>query len=108
MNIGENISKAIKESKWLEISYINQNKENTFYWIAINDIEIEQKKLYVTIFNDRKSMDTFDAWIFFDNIKSAKVIEFTSYEVSAELIKKIEKKAKISENYQGNPQFFLY
>jgi len=36
MNIGDKISKAIKEGKWLSISYINKNDENTFYWIAIN------------------------------------------------------------------------
>ena len=29
MNIGDKISKAIKEGKWLSISYINKNDENT-------------------------------------------------------------------------------
>ena len=29
MNIGDKLSKAIKEGKWLNISYVNQNKENT-------------------------------------------------------------------------------
>ncbi|MBO4594454.1 MAG: hypothetical protein J5697_01990 [Clostridia bacterium] len=48
MEIGGIISKAIKESKWLNISYINKNGENTFYWIAINDIDFERKTLFVS------------------------------------------------------------
>ena len=31
MNTGDIVSKAIKEGKWLNISYINKNDENTFY-----------------------------------------------------------------------------
>ena len=38
MNIGDSVSKAIKEGKWLNISYINKSGENTFYWIAVKDI----------------------------------------------------------------------
>ncbi len=91
MNVGDKLSKAIKEGKWLNISYVNKKEENTFYWIAIFDIDFKTKKLFVTMFNDKKSMDTFDAWIAFDGIKSAEVIEFTSYDVPETLIQKIEK-----------------
>jgi len=91
MNIGDKISKAIKEGKWLNISYINKNDENTFYWIAIKDIDFDSKKFYVSMFNDKKSMNTFDTWIYFENIQNAEVIEFSSYDVPDNLINKIEK-----------------
>jgi hypothetical protein len=91
MNIGEIVSKAIKESKWLNISYINKNGENTFYWVAIKDIDFNNKTFYVSAFNDKKSLNTFDTWISFNNIQNAEIIEFSSYERSDELINKIER-----------------
>ena len=90
MNTGDIVSKAIKEGKWLNISYINKNDENTFYWIAIKDINFESKKFFVSMFNDKKSMNTFDSWISFDSIQNAEIIEFSSYEVPDNLINKIE------------------
>lgn len=91
MNIGDKVSKAIKEGKWLNISYVNRSGENTFYWIAVQDINIEKRWLRVSIFNDRKSMNTAESWIDFDNIKSAEIIDFSSYDVPDKLITKIEK-----------------
>ena len=91
MNISDNISKAIKESKWLNISYFNKNDENTFYWVAIKDIDFDKKTFYVSMFNDNKSMETFEAWIYFKNIQNAEVIEFSSYDRPDKLITKIEK-----------------
>lgn len=90
MNIGDKISKAIKEGKWLNISYLNKNDETTYYWIAVQDIDFNKKKLYVSIFNDKKSMEVFDTRIYFENIQSAEIIEFSSYDVPDDLILKIE------------------
>lgn len=91
MNIGDNISKAIKEKKWLDISYTNNLNKNTFFWIAVLDIRFYTKDLYVSIFNDKKAkLNTINSWINFKRIKSAKVIEFTSYDRPDELIEKIE------------------
>lgn len=90
MNIGENISKAIKEGKWLNISYINKNGENTFYWVAIKDVDLDRKTFYVSMFNDKKSMNVYDTWISFQNIQSAEVITFSSYDRPDSLIFKIE------------------
>ena len=90
MNIGDKVSKAIKEGKWLNISYINKNGEKTFYWISVKDIDFDQKRLFVSMFNDKKSMNSFETWIYFDSIQSAQVIDFTSYEVPNSLINKIE------------------
>ena len=91
MNIGDKISKAIKEGKWLNISYINQKGENTYYWIAVKDIDLDSHKLYVTAFNDKKSMKTFEYWIYFENIQQAEIIDLASYDVPDDLINKIEK-----------------
>ncbi|MBR5388761.1 MAG: DNA helicase [Clostridia bacterium] len=91
MKIGEVISKAIKEGKWLNISYINKNSQNTFYWIAIKDIDFDRKTFWVSMFNDKKSIDTFETWIYFESIQSAEIIEFSSYERPDDLISKIEK-----------------
>ena len=90
MNIGDKISKAIKEGKWLNISYINQNDENTFYWIAIKDIDPESKKLKVDMFNHSKSMNSIETEISFDRIKSAKILNFCTYEGAGKLEEKIE------------------
>lgn len=89
-NIGDNISKAIKEGKWLRISYINQQDENTFYWISVKDINFDTKKLFVSIFNETKSLNVLESWISFEGIKSAEVLNFTSYDVPDKLINKIE------------------
>lgn len=91
MNIGKSISKAIKEGKWLDISYINQSGTKTYYWIAVNDINFDEKKLKVRMFNSTKSMDVFETWIAFDKIQSAQVIDLTSYDVPEKLVEKIER-----------------
>ncbi|KAL6636328.1 putative DNA helicase [Neocallimastix sp. 'constans'] len=98
MNIGDNISKAIKEKKWLNISYTNTRGTTTFFWIAIFNIKFDTKELYVSIFNDRRAiLDTINSWIFFDKIKTAKVIEFTSYDRPDELIEKIEQNMELCQ-----------
>ena len=90
MNLGKTLSKAIKEGKWLDIQYKNTNDNLTHYWIAIIDIEIKSKKLIVNMFNDKKSLNSVNGAIYFDNIQSARIIEFSDYEVPIELIEKIE------------------
>lgn len=90
MDIGDKVSKAIKEGKWLNISYVNRNNETTYYWIAVQDIDFNRRKLYVSMFNDKKSLDVFETSIYFENILSADVIDFSSYDVPDDLISKIE------------------
>lgn len=85
------ISEGIKNGRWIDISYENSNNEITFYWIAINDINLKSKNLKVTMFNYSKGFNTLNATIKFDNILTAKVLDFTSYDTPIELIKKIEK-----------------
>lgn len=85
------ISESIKTGKWLDISYRNKQNETTYYWIAIQDIDLDKRVLICKIFNDHKSFDCLDAYIKVDNILSAKLLDFTTYDVPEELINKLEK-----------------
>ena len=90
MDILNHISKAIKEAKWLEITYQNKQNETTQFWIAIKDIEPKSRELTVDMFNASKSMDSVRAKISFDRIKSATVLNFCTYEGADRLATKIE------------------
>ena len=90
MDIGNSISRAIKEGKWLDIQYRHKEGEITYFWAAILDIDFENKKFVVSMFNDRKGLDTLKTSIFFEKIIYAKVIDFSDYLVPKALIEKIE------------------
>ena len=89
MNKASSISKAIKEGKWLDIRY-KQDNEVTVFWTAIKDVLIREKRFAVTIFNDKKSLDVINTTISFDKIISAEVIAFSDYDVPDFLLKKLE------------------
>ena len=91
--IGRTISEAIRENKWIDIKYKNKNNEITFYWIYVNDVS-PNKTLKVTIFNDRKSLDTKEVYITFDNILSANIIDISTGENNDYLVRKIENNLK--------------
>jgi len=88
--IGNHVSKAIKEGKWLNIKYINTNNEDREFWIAIYDINCTNRMLKVWIFNNNDEQDILDSSIYFEKIQSATVLEFTSYQRPDNLIEKIE------------------
>ncbi|MBO5930661.1 MAG: AAA family ATPase [Clostridia bacterium] len=90
MDILNHICKAIKESKWLEITYQNKQNETTSYWIAIKDIDTKTRRFKVDMFNSSKSMDAIESVIEFDRIKSANVLNFCTYEGADKLVEKIE------------------
>lgn len=56
MDKGLIISKAIKEGKWLDISYQHSDSEVTYFWIAILKV-YENKNLEVKMFNDKKGFE---------------------------------------------------
>lgn len=89
-NIELIISEGIKNGKWIDISYINNQGETTYYWIAIKDIDLKKKLLFASIFNDQKSLESLEAIIKFESIQSAKILDFTTYDTPLELINKIE------------------
>ena len=89
-NIELLISESIKNGKWLDISYKNKNNEITYYWIAIKDINLKTKVINAIIFNDKKSLDCLTVNISFDRILTAKLLDFTTYDINEQLIQKIE------------------
>ena len=89
-NIELIISEGIKNGKWIDISYINNQGETTYYWIAIKDIDLKKRLLFASIFNDQKSLESLEAIIKFESIQSAKILDFTTYDTPLELINKIE------------------
>ena len=87
--IGSSILKALIEGKWLDITYVNKQKETTRYWIAIKDIKPLNKMLIVEGFNIAKGPEAIELTIYFDSIKSAKVIDGTFYQPNERLLKDI-------------------
>ena len=89
------LSKAIKEGKWLSIDYQNKEGDITSYWCAITDIDIASRKLTIDAFNAAKiDNDTqgvlTNAFLYIDNIQSARVLDHTTYQRPIELLHKIE------------------
>ena len=95
-NVKGAIYQAIVENKWLDISYINSEKENTNYYIGINDIDISRGVLFCDLFNPYKDNKNLNAKttkgiaIKIDGIKQAVVLEQSYYIVPDELKAKIE------------------
>ena len=95
MDITQSLSKAIKESKWLSIDYQNKDGEQTSYWCSIIDVDLQSKKLKINAFNVAKMNNSQkgvlnDAFLYFDGIIRADVLDHTTYDKPIELIKKIE------------------
>ena len=94
-DIAQNLSKSIKEAKWLSIDYQNKEGEMTSYWCAITDIDIQSRKFTINAFNIMKTNNNkkgvlYDAFLFFDRILRADILEHTTYKRPDELLKKIE------------------
>ena len=90
------IYQAIIENKWLDISYVNREKQNTDYYIGIIDIDIKKGTITCDIFNPYKDnkclLDKTRKKLFIniDGIQHAKVLEQSYYPVPDELKKRIE------------------
>jgi hypothetical protein len=83
------IGKAIREGKYLNITYKNRSGEITPFWISILDINA-QGELRVNIFNVTKDNPIQDGKIFMSEIQSAETLKFSYYEVPEKLITKLE------------------
>ena len=83
------IGQAIREGKYLEITYKNQNEEINPFWISILDINADDE-LRVNMFNVTKDDPIYDAKIFISRIQTAEILKFSHYDVSEELIRKID------------------
>jgi hypothetical protein len=82
------IGKAIREGKYLNITYKNKNAEITLFWISILDINANDE-LRVNMFNVTKDSPVKDAKIFISGIQSAEILRFSHYEVPEDLLKKM-------------------
>lgn len=99
MTIAQKLSKAIKEAKWIKIKYENKDNDLTYYWISIKNIIIQSKMFICDFFNKIKITNSNigiikDGKIYFDKIKEATVLEYTTYERSEELLDFIDKNIK--------------
>lgn len=83
------IGKAIREGKYLNITYKNKNGEITRFWISILGITADDK-LRVNMFNVTKDEPILNADISISRIQTAEILRFSHYDVSEELIKKID------------------
>ena len=84
------ISKSIKENKWIDIEYKNFKGEITKFWAYIIDINPKTYKLKCKIFNYYKSIYSKIVEIKFDEILSAKTLDLTTSNLNNDtLVKKI-------------------
>lgn len=88
-NITALIGKAIREGKYLNITYKNKTGEVTAFWICILDINANDE-LYVNMFNITKDEPKLNKKIFISSIQKIEILKFSHYDVSNELIKKID------------------
>lgn len=122
-NITTLIGKAIREGKYLNITYKNKSGEITPFWIGILDIN-EKGELWVNMFNVTKEDPIRDAKIFISSIQTVEILKFSHYEVSENLIKKLDEDERLQvyefdrydnnilnyylECYKANKDPFLY
>lgn len=85
------ISRAIKEQKWLYIEYEHPSEEDSKFWIAIKDINPRTKVFNATFFNYAKENQIIESgYVSFDKIKYAECIDGTTYELADEIYEKID------------------
>lgn len=82
------IGEAIREGKYLSITYKNKDGKITPFWISILDIT-RHDKIVVDMFNVMKDEPLFKRTISISSIQSAELLKFSHYDVPPELIKKI-------------------
>jgi len=99
------IGKSIREGKYLNITYKNKKEEVTIFWICILDINANDE-LYVNMFNVTKDEPKLNSKIFLSSIQKAEILKFSHYDVSNELISKIEEDGSLQiynfDRYDNN------
>lgn len=117
------IGKAIREGKYLNITYKNKSGEITPFWISIFDINAKDE-LKVNMFNVTKDEPLLNKKIFISSIQSAEILKFSHCESSDKLIKKLDEDESLQayefdrydnnllnyylECYKANKDPFLY
>ncbi|MCA0427440.1 MAG: DNA2/NAM7 family helicase [Bacteroidetes bacterium] len=88
-SIGALVGKAVREGRYLAITYKNQENIITPFWIRILDI-LPNDRLKVDMFNVTKEEPLLNKKIYFSRIQSAEVLRFSHYEPGPYLLKKLE------------------
>lgn len=88
-NITALLGQAIREGKYLNITYKNQIGEINPFWICVLDINANDE-LYINMFNVTKDEPIYDAKIYISRIQTAEILKFSHYDVPDELIRKID------------------
>jgi superfamily I DNA and/or RNA helicase len=83
------IGKAIREGKFLNITYKNKEEKITPFWISILDISAKDE-LRVNMFNVTKDEPLLNAKISISAIQTAEILKFSHCDISANLIKKLD------------------
>ena len=83
------IGKAIREGKYLNITYKNKKREITPFWISVLDISAKDE-LWVNMFNVTKDEPLLYKKISISGIQTAEILKFSHYEPSEKLINKLE------------------
>ena len=97
------ICDSIRNNKWLYITYKHENKEKdkTYYWIGIRDFyysKDNKRMVKCDIYNIDKGKDTLkEKSIYFDNIISATILDFTHFKTPEELTNKLDKHIEKNE-----------
>ncbi len=103
ISIKSAIYQAIIEDRWLDISYVNREKENTEYYIGIQDIDTKKGTIKCDIFNPYKSKQCLKNYsgqpinISIEGIKRAKVAEQSYYPVPEDLKARIEVETELNK-----------
>lgn len=87
--IGRVILKGIYNNLWIKVEYKNKNEEITKYMIGINEIFPSKKMLKCDIFNIVYNSNTEEGMIYFDNILSASICEYTYHKTPNKLLEKV-------------------
>ncbi|GMQ24725.1 hypothetical protein Aoki45_14070 [Algoriphagus sp. oki45] len=87
--IAQLIGKAIREGKYLSITYQNLKGEINPFWINILDI-YTNGKLKVDMFNVTKDAPLKNAEIYISSIKTAEILKFSHSDISEDFIKKLD------------------
>ena len=91
-SIGKVLVKAIRTGKWVYITYASDGDAKKYFWISVEDIEFGPEiRLSVSMYNPDKNVDdAIQANLYFNKILTAKILDFTEYDVLDQLLNKLE------------------
>ena len=78
------IGKAIREGKYLSITYKNKSGELTPFWISILEINANDE-LFVNMFNVTKDEPILNKKIYISSIQTAELLKFSYYDAPEKL-----------------------